>query len=78
MEWLTGSRFHDPTKNAEEHVDWKKSSWSNASGNCIEVARGKNLVWIQNSKDPDGRSLAFTAKEWDAFVSGVKAGEFDA
>jgi Domain of unknown function (DUF397) len=32
---------------------------------------------IRNSKDPDGPVLRFTPGEWDAFLSGTLAGEFD-
>jgi hypothetical protein len=34
-------------------------------------------VPLRNSRDPDGPVLVFTAPEWDAFVEGVKRGEFD-
>ncbi len=34
-------------------------------------------VPLRNSRDPDGPVLVFTAGEWDAFVAGVKRGEFD-
>jgi len=32
---------------------------------------------LRNSRDPNGPVLVFTAPEWDAFVAGVKLGEFD-
>jgi len=32
---------------------------------------------MRNSGDPDGPKLYFTEAEWDAFVLGVKDGEFD-
>ena len=58
---------------------WFKSSFSNGQGgNCVEHARlpdGSRVV--RHSKDPEGPALIFTADEWDAFVTGVKAGEFD-
>ena len=33
-------------------------------------------VPLRNSREPDA-VLVFTAPEWDAFVEGVKRGEFD-
>ena len=36
-----------------------------------------DCVPLRNSRDPDGPVLVFTAPEWDAFVEGVKRGEFD-
>jgi Domain of unknown function (DUF397) len=35
------------------------------------------LYLMRDSKDPAGPRLAFTAAEWDAFIKGVKDGEFD-
>ncbi|MGV9773494.1 DUF397 domain-containing protein, partial [Streptosporangium sp. NPDC003464] len=31
---------------------------------------------VRDSKDQDGPVLFFTGAEWDAFVGGVKLGEF--
>lgn len=59
-------------------VTWKKSTRSNGSGDCVEVANlpsGQRLV--RDSKNPDGAILTFTASEWRAFIEGVKHGEFD-
>jgi hypothetical protein len=35
------------------------------------------LYVMRNSADPDGPKLYFTEAEWEAFVLGVKDGEFD-
>jgi hypothetical protein len=66
----------DPTRAA-----WRKSSYSaNGGGGCVEVADlpdGGRLV--RDTKDNGaGPVLRFTAGEWQAFVLGVKDGEFDA
>ncbi len=37
----------------------------------------EKLYLMRDSKDPDGPVLAFTPAEWEAFVLGVKDGEFD-
>ncbi|WP_062430967.1 DUF397 domain-containing protein [Herbidospora daliensis] len=56
---------------------WKKSSWS-ASGNCVEVAQlDVDRIGVRDSKDQHGPALVFTASEWQAFIGGVKDGEFD-
>jgi hypothetical protein len=34
-------------------------------------------VQVRDSKDPDGPVLAFTRREWEAFLAGCKDGEFD-
>lgn len=62
-----------------EAVDgWRKSTFSNISGECVEFARGADGgVMIRDSKDPSGGVLAFTPGEWRAFVAGVRNAEFD-
>ncbi|MER7208860.1 DUF397 domain-containing protein [Streptosporangium sp. NPDC000239] len=63
-------------------VRWRRSSLSgNNGGNCVEVAELKgaghaDLVAVRDSKDPEGPKLFFTPAEWNAFLNGVKAGEF--
>jgi Domain of unknown function (DUF397) len=58
---------------------WRKSSRSNGNGGeCVEVADlpdGSRAV--RDSKDRSGPTLRFTPAEWQAFVEGVKLGEFD-
>jgi hypothetical protein len=60
------------------HVTWRKSSYSNSNGGgCVEVARlPVPAVAVRDSKDPDGPRLVLTPDGWQAFVAGVKAGEF--
>jgi Domain of unknown function (DUF397) len=60
------------------HYEWRKSSYSASSGNCVEVAANlPGMVAVRDSKDPDGPKLIFAPAEWDAFTVGVRAGEFD-
>jgi hypothetical protein len=59
-------------------AQWVKSSHSFANGNCVEIATlPDGMVGIRNSKDPDGPVLRFTSGEWNAFLAGTLAGEFD-
>ncbi|HEY7268371.1 MAG TPA: DUF397 domain-containing protein [Dehalococcoidia bacterium] len=55
---------------------WRKSSYSNPSGNCVEAAPLTDGVAVRNSRFPDGPALVFTGAEWDAFLRGVKDGDF--
>jgi uncharacterized protein DUF397 len=57
-------------------ASWRKSSLSNANG-CVEVAFVQGQVAVRDSKQRGGPVLVFTAHEWAAFLSGVRAGEFD-
>ncbi len=59
------------------------SSFSFAEGG-VEVAteagskeNSDHVITIRDSKNPDGPKLVFTPEEWEAFVAGVKDGEFD-
>lgn len=67
-------------------MDWKTSSKSTCGAQCVEVSfleteelkDGKPIVvYVRDSKNPEGDTLGFTAEEWDAFLDGVKEGEFD-
>jgi hypothetical protein len=55
---------------------WHKSTFSGSSG-CVEVATLDHLVGVRDTKDRQGPILVFRYDEWDAFLAGVRGGEFD-
>ena len=58
-------------------ISWRKSRYSNPSGNCVETAElPAGDVAVRNSRFPDGPALVFTRAEWDAFLLGARDGEF--
>lgn len=61
--------------------EWIKSSRSNGSGGnqCVQVfmASHAGTTFVRNSRHPAGQMLSFTPAEWQAFIDGVKSGEFD-
>jgi hypothetical protein len=57
---------------------FKKASFSAHNGGCVEAALSSaGGVLVRDTKDRSKPAHEFTAGEWDAFVKGVKAGEFD-
>ena len=65
-----------PADTAESN--WIKSSLSYGNGNCVEIAGlSGDIIMVRDSKHVKGPVLGFTTGEWDAFVGGVRNGEFD-
>ncbi|MER7765830.1 DUF397 domain-containing protein [Kitasatospora sp. NPDC096140] len=54
---------------------WRKSTYSNGGGGCIEVDDA-HPGRVRDSKDPDGPALIFPAEAWASFVAAVRSGEF--
>lgn len=46
-------------------------------GACIQVAASGAMIVLGDSKAPDGPILSYTRAEWEAFVTGIKSGQFD-
>jgi uncharacterized protein DUF397 len=60
-----------------ENVRWRRSSRC-ASNTCVEIATVGQTYHVRDAKDPNGAVLSMDSAGWAAFVSAVKAGEFDA
>jgi hypothetical protein len=57
---------------------WRTSSFSNGGGECVEVALlDDGRTAVRHSNRPDAGVVLFTRAEMDAYIKGVKAGEFD-
>lgn len=71
-------RVANYTSDKNSASSWTKSSLSNGNGNCVQVSGlSGDLIRVRDSKDVKGPVLRFTTDEWDAFVGGVRNGEFD-
>jgi hypothetical protein len=57
---------------------WRISSFSGNNGTCVELAGlADGRIAVRNSNRPEDGVVLFTRAEMDAWISGVKAGEFD-
>jgi hypothetical protein len=53
-------------------VNWRKSTYSLANGNCVEVGTGQALVAVRDSRDPDGPVISVSPRAWIEFTEHVK------
>jgi hypothetical protein len=63
-------------------IQWRTSSFTDTGtgngGTCVEVAAlPDGRIAVRNSNHRDAGVVYFTRLEMDAWIKGVKAGEFD-
>jgi Domain of unknown function (DUF397) len=60
------------------NIQWRKSSASNPSGNCVELAElADGEIALRNSRFPSGPVVVGSRAEVAAFLRAVRSGEFD-
>lgn len=61
--------------------DWQRSGDGDGALEIAFVAQasvtGTEWVLMRVAGDPDGRVLVYDRNEWECFLDGVRAGEFD-
>lgn len=58
---------------------WRKSTWSGAGGDCVEVAFVADTTAVRDTKAHGaGPVLLFDHPAWAAFLADVKHGTFSA
>jgi uncharacterized protein DUF397 len=62
---LTGATWHKARRSGDN------------GGSCVELAPLDGGTAVRDSKNPGGAVLAFTPREWTAFLASVKTGSFD-
>jgi uncharacterized protein YajQ (UPF0234 family) len=46
-------------------------------GQCVQVGIQGESILVRSSIDPDGHRVTLSRDEWQAFIAGVKGGDFD-
>lgn len=49
-------------------LSWRKSSYSDAKDECVEIARTAGSALVRDSKNPGGGSLRFTPSTWHTLI----------
>lgn len=62
--------------NSQDMDGWRKSRYSGALYECVEVKFLPDGVAVRNSRDRGGPVLTFTIPEWETFLAGARAGDF--
>jgi Domain of unknown function (DUF397) len=72
-------RSHGVTPAEIARASWRKSTYSNLNGSCVELTKlSDDRVGLRDTKDDGvGPVLIFTGMEWNAFIAGAKDGQFD-
>jgi hypothetical protein len=69
------SNFPSPT--LATGLAWRKSTFSGAQSECVEVADGHpGAVPVRDSKNPGGPALVFPAGAWAAFIHQLRDDSF--
>jgi hypothetical protein len=58
--------------------NWRKSTYSDADGNCVEVGESADgqTIGIRDTKSRGGGTLTYSRAAWTTFLHHVRQGEF--
>jgi Domain of unknown function (DUF397) len=56
---------------------WRKSTYSNAGNQCVEIGWIGATIAVRDSKNPTGDHLTFGITQWRAFLTSIKNGTYD-
>lgn len=60
------------TRQSEDVLTWRKSSYSVANGACVETAAVLGAVLVRDMVNPAGGHLLFSARAWRDFTARTK------
>jgi hypothetical protein len=53
--------------------DWRKSSYSNHAGNCVEVGTAAPVILVRDTTNRSGATLNVSAETWRVLLAKVRA-----
>jgi hypothetical protein len=56
----------------KDNGNWRKASYSNGSGDCVEVGNPAGSVTVRDTKNRGGAALSVPAEAWHAFTDKLK------
>jgi Domain of unknown function (DUF397) len=56
----------------KDYIDWRKATYSNGEGSCVETASGAGTVAVRDTTDRDAGTLLFSADTWRRFTRSLK------
>ena len=57
---------------SNEYTDWRKASYSNGQGQCVETASGNGVVLVRDTTNRDGGTLSIAATAWQTFLATLR------
>ncbi len=60
--------------------EWRRSTFHRPTrlGDCVEVYQyGDGVIGVRDARYPTDLAKLFSPEAWQAFIAGVRAGEFD-
>lgn len=61
-----------------DRLHWFKSTRSNGSGACVEIAHARpGVIAVRDSKDPYGPVIQVGGSTFASFANAARGGEFD-
>ncbi|MFE6161846.1 DUF397 domain-containing protein [Streptomyces sp. NPDC056486] len=50
---------------------WRRSSYSGADGECVEIAFVRKAVIVRDSQNPSEPGVVFSVERWQAFLNAL-------
>jgi Domain of unknown function (DUF397) len=56
---------------------WRKTRYSIANGDCVEVASTGGSIAVRDSKNPAGPVVRYAPGTWQTFLAATRRGDYD-